>query len=195
MHVHTEFAGSGQNTSDVYVQATAQLTFPTPCEGVLHLANVQLRNAAVESAGSAESDDITPDYYEYHEPTADASLHPNNVHFGDALSTHELRFAFHDGVIGEVCPAVEEASWIMNFKKGILSALQNTMDRFDIDFNGTETDVTGRCNVAYTLRGASGTSLLLRKSKDIQSCTNRYKTNSFIQTVPYDFRQVCPTRG
>lgn len=89
-----------------------------------------------------------------------------------------------------MCPTHEEDSWILNFKKGILSAMQNSMRRFDIDFTGTETDVTGSCDVSYTLRGASATSLLLRKTKDIQSCTNRYKTNSFLQTVPYDFRQV-----
>lgn len=106
-----------------------------------------------------------------------------------SLHSHS-RFSFHDGVIAEVCPSDNEENWILNFKKGILSAMQNTMYRFDIDYNGTETDVTGKCDVAYKLHGASGTSLLLQKFKDIASCTNRYKTNSFLQTVPYDFRQV-----
>lgn len=83
-----------------------------------------------------------------------------------------------------------EDNWILNFKKGILSAVQNSMDRFDIDYNSKELDVTGKCDVSYTLVNAIGTSLILRKTKDIKSCTNRYKTNSFLQTVPYDFRQV-----
>lgn len=78
----------------------------------------------------------------------------------------------------------------MNFKKGILSTIQNSMARFDIDHNSSETDVTGKCDVAYRLTGANGTNLLLEKTKDIKSCTKRYKTNSILQTVPYDFRQV-----
>lgn len=65
------------------------------------------------------------------------------------------------------------------------------MKRFDIDFNTTETDVSGTCDVVYTLDGGSGTSLLIIKTKNIISCTNRYKTNSVLQTTPYEFRKVC----
>lgn len=90
MHIRTEFSGSGQNTSDVFVHATAELTFPTRCEGVLHLANVQLRNE-VEKSLNNESDEPTTDYYEYSEPKADKTLHPNNVQFGQAVSANNLR--------------------------------------------------------------------------------------------------------
>lgn len=100
------------------------------------------------------------------------------------------RFSFHDGIIAELCPISDEANWIVNFKKGVLSALQNTMERFDIDYNTTETDVSGTCDVAYKLNGASGTSIHIEKTKNIKSCINRYKTNSILQTVPYDFRKV-----
>lgn len=67
--------------------------------------------------------------------------------------------------------------------------LQNTMFRFDIDHQSVETDVAGTCQVSYMMMGAKGTGLLLRKVKDIKTCTHRYKTNSFLQTVPYEFRQ------
>lgn len=100
------------------------------------------------------------------------------------------RFAYHDGLIEEVCPDPSEPTWVLNFKKGLLSMLQNTMRRFDIDYSGTETDVTGTCPISYMLFGAEGTSLLLQKTKDLAACTNRYKTHSFLQTVPYQFRQV-----
>lgn len=90
MHVRTEFAGSGQNTSDVFVQATAQLIFPQRCEGILTLKNVQLRNEA-EATGSNESDEPAPDYYEFSESESDQTLHPSNVQFGEALQAHELR--------------------------------------------------------------------------------------------------------
>lgn len=89
MHVRTEFSGSGQNTSDVYVLATAQLTFPQPCEGILKLKNVQLKT--VEESTNEDSDEPVADYYEYSEPEPDRSLHPRNVEFGEALQTHDLR--------------------------------------------------------------------------------------------------------
>lgn len=63
------------------------------------------------------------------------------------------------------------------------------MKRFDIDFKSTETDVSGTCNVDYAIGGAQNTSFLIRKRKDISSCINRYKTNSVLQTTPYDFRK------
>lgn len=100
-----------------------------------------------------------------------------------------LRFAFHDGVIGELCPNPDESNWAMNFKRGILSTIQNSMKRFDIDYKTMETDVSGACDVNYVVNGALDTSLLIRKSKDITTCLNRYKTNSILQTTPYEFRK------
>jgi hypothetical protein len=44
-----------------------------------------------------------------------------------------FRFSFNDGLLPEACPHVNETSWVLNFKRGILSALQNTMKRFDVD--------------------------------------------------------------
>lgn len=63
------------------------------------------------------------------------------------------------------------------------------MQRFDIDFRTTESDISGTCDVNYVLAGTEKTSLIIRKSKDISSCVNRYKTHSFLQTTPYDFRK------
>lgn len=98
------------------------------------------------------------------------------------------RFDFHDGVISEVCPEAGEPVWVLNFKRGILSSFQNSMRRFDIDFAARETDVSGTCDVKYVIRGPKHTSLLIQKTKDISSCSNRYKTNSILQTTPYEFR-------
>ena len=63
------------------------------------------------------------------------------------------------------------------------------MKRFDIDFKSTETDISGTCDVQYVVKGAQDTSFLIEKEKDISSCINRYKTNSILQTTPYDFRK------
>lgn len=51
---------------------------------------------------------------------------------------HELRFSFHDGAIEELCPDKEEPVWVLNFKRGVLSAFHNTMKRFDIDDENKE---------------------------------------------------------
>jgi hypothetical protein len=48
------------------------------------------------------------------------------------------RFSFTDGLIPEICPHVNETSWVVNFKRGILSAFQNTMKRFDVDHQNTD---------------------------------------------------------
>lgn len=99
------------------------------------------------------------------------------------------RFSYHDGVIDELCPELTEPNWVMNLKRGILSSFQNSMKRFDIDFKSTETDISGTCDVQYVVKGAQDTSFLIKKEKDISSCINRYKTNSVLQTTPYDFRK------
>lgn len=77
----------------------------------------------------------------------------------------------------------------MNFKRGILSSFQNSMQRFDIDAKAHETDISGACDVTYTVAGVKDTNLLVHKKKDLPTCVNRYKTNSILQTVPYDFRK------
>jgi hypothetical protein len=48
------------------------------------------------------------------------------------------RFSFGDGLISEICPSGNETSWVLNFKRGILSAFQNTMKRFDVDHWSTD---------------------------------------------------------
>lgn len=63
------------------------------------------------------------------------------------------------------------------------------MKRFDIDYKSSETDVSGSCDVNYVVNGAQDAKLHITKRKDIGSCRNRYKTNSIIQTTPYDFRK------
>lgn len=180
MFVRTVFAGSGQNISELHAVGHVHVIFPKPCEGILRLKSIELHTQAVEKQqeiglfGSGTTED----------------LHPKSEEFGADLQKHDLRFSFHDGLISEVCSDDEEATWALNLKKGILSAFQNTMTRFDVDFNATETDVSGTCDVHYALVGTEKTSLLMQKTKEIGSCKNRYKTESVLQTTPYDFRNV-----
>ncbi|PSN49824.1 hypothetical protein C0J52_08839 [Blattella germanica] len=97
-------------------------------------------------------------------------------------------FSFSDGLISEVCPHENETNWVLNFKRGILSAFQNTMKRFDVDHHNIDVDINGNCQTDYTLQGARETSLVITRKKDITSCTHRYKHHSILQTTPYLFR-------
>lgn len=61
-----------------------------------------------------------------------------NKQFANELEKYPLRFSFQDGVVASVCPHEDDKVWAVNIKKGILSALQNSMDDFDLDHRGVE---------------------------------------------------------
>ncbi|XP_053620364.1 uncharacterized protein Apoltp [Plodia interpunctella] len=169
VNVETYFNGSSNNRSTLDIKAAAKLQFVSPCEGLLQVNDVTLidqdENYPVERA-------------------------ENFIH---AISLYDLRFAFHDGVISEICPDEREEDWVLNFKRAILSLLQNTMTRFDINFKGTEKDIHGTCNVEYSVRAQQNTSLILVKTRDLALCANRYKYTSILQTVRYDFQSKFQT--
>uniref|UniRef100_A0A182J4N7 Vitellogenin domain-containing protein n=1 Tax=Anopheles atroparvus TaxID=41427 RepID=A0A182J4N7_ANOAO len=190
MYVKTALSGSGENISELHVYSVAEVDFHAPCQAILKLYSIEVRERPLMVAEETEVD--YGDDYNSLSDSDDTSkgLHVNTELIAEELSRYELRFAFHDGTISEICHEEDEPVWTLNLKRGILSTLQNTMPRFDIDYETTETDVSGICDVSYKTSGRNGTSLLFRKSKDIVSCKRRYKTISFIQTVPYDFRPI-----
>ena len=47
--------------------------------------------------------------------------------FKRSMQEHPLRFGFLDGHVEHICPSQEEQTWVLNIKRGVLSALQNTM--------------------------------------------------------------------
>lgn len=100
------------------------------------------------------------------------------------------RFSFRDGDITEICPHENEVNWVLNFKRGVLSLFHNTMKRFDISHKSIETDVHGTCPTKYDFIGVEGTSLLVKKMKDLSKCRQRYKHHSILQTTPYEFKSV-----
>lgn len=147
------------------------LNFVTPCDGLLTLSDLKL------SENLSEDDQET-------------LPHANSQEFSQMISEFSLRFSFNDGIISELCPFEEEKTWVLNFKRGILSMLQNTMKRFDLDYTTIEEDVRGKCLTHYTVLGAKETSLLLEKTKDLNACHNRAKLHSVVQSVPYNFGPV-----
>jgi hypothetical protein len=58
---------------------------------------------------------------------------PGEKAFKEALELFDLSFTFHDGVVPNICPSVDEPVWSVNIKRGILSSFQNTMPRFDLN--------------------------------------------------------------
>ncbi|XP_053697453.1 uncharacterized protein LOC128744450 [Sabethes cyaneus] len=184
MYVKTEFSGSGENSSELHLIASVEIDFPKPCQGIMKLYSIEVRDRPLPVT---EEQDF--EYgADYVESPPEVELHPKSELISEELQRFELKFAFHDGLVSEICHESDEPVWTLNLKRGILSSFQNSMPRFDIDFHTRETDVSGVCDVTYTMSGTKETSLLLTKTKDITSCKNRYKTNSLIQSVPYDFR-------
>lgn len=152
------------------MEGFATLNFYTRCDGLLTLHDLKLTEKP--------TDDL------------DTQTHPSSELLSESITEYSLRFAFNDGIISEVCPNEEEKSWVLNFKKGLLSMLHNSMRRFDLDHVTEEEDVRGLCKTWYSVKGANGTSLIIEKNKDLNSCRGRAKLHSFVQSTPYSFRPV-----
>nr|CAH7759079.1 unnamed protein product [Callosobruchus chinensis] len=163
VQIRSLFNGTSQNESKMYIQATASLSFLSPCDGKISLSEVTLKDGS-----------------------SDDSYHPKSMEFAGALTAHPLRFSFEDGIIDELCPTKEEQQWVLNFKRGLLSMIHNSMKRFDLDFaTNEESDVRGRCPTKYTVMGAKETSLIIEKTKQLDSCVGRAKFHSMVQSTPW----------
>jgi hypothetical protein len=66
---------------------------------------------------------------------------PKSGEFQSALERRALRFSFQDGRIEAVCLTADEPTWVANFKRGILSAFQNSMENIDKDTTVSEVSV------------------------------------------------------
>ncbi|XP_076066635.1 uncharacterized protein LOC143040001 [Oratosquilla oratoria] len=154
----TSLLGTSEESSRVQIKSKVEIEVSSPCEHILRLKDVEL----VESSRSSE--------------------------FADALTKMPLRFSFQDGVIDHVCGAENEPTWVMNFKRGVLSTFQNSMTNPDQEVV-EETDITGKCNTHYSAH-VEGTVTNYFKSKDLDSCTLRpdraadFATSSYTSTSP-----------
>jgi hypothetical protein len=206
--------------SQLFINAIVDVTFTTKCHGQMKLSSVRLNNRystdfteyqKSDAADYEYEDDDTKAQENFNEtPKNENVIHPKSQKFSKEMENTILRFDFRDGegrkftminfstklnflfkgLIQEICPSSDELVWVSNFKRGILSAFQNTMIRLDLDHKSTETDVSGKCEVSYSFIGSSNTSILITKTKDISSCQNRNKFKSIVQTTPYEFRRV-----
>ena len=49
------------------------------------------------------------------------------------LSARPVHFSYQDGRVVALCAEEEDPEWVLNIKRGVLSAFQNSMDHFNAD--------------------------------------------------------------
>lgn len=162
-NTRTTIPGSTEEHAGLQMRATVKLAVASPCEMEVKLANVQLLDS---------------------DPAAFARMQPveGSATFRRALERAPLRVAFIDGLIEAVCPAADEPVWVLNIKRGIISALQNSMDSLHQGVVTREVDVTGDCPVTYEVIAEGH----IKKVKDILACTYRHGVNAVFQGTPYE---------
>ncbi|BES90627.1 Domain of Unknown Function (DUF1081) [Nesidiocoris tenuis] len=164
----TMFDGAGSNSSNLYITADVAIKFKTSCEGVLQISKPTL------TFGTNEYNTTDPG---------------KNKMFAAGLTEYNLRFSFDGGLIKEICPNTDEPIWALNIKKALLSSIQNTMDRFDVDQTAHERDINGDCLVGYFFKEVDGTTLIIDKKTDLKSCVDRYQMYSIVPMSPYVFQK------
>ncbi|XP_036371107.1 uncharacterized protein LOC118768536 [Octopus sinensis] len=155
----TKMNGASHGGASFSMNARVVFEPVTKCDMVMRIYNVKVTNM---------------DYY------------PGGQQFSDALMKQGLRFSFQDGKIEEVCPMWEEPTWVLNIKRGILSAFQNSMDDLDRDVNVTETDVVGKCSTEYKVQDTYRGARTIHKSKDLLSCSDREYYRIAMHSVKYN---------
>ncbi|GFS05085.1 apolipophorin long isoform [Elysia marginata] len=160
----TSMSGASEDSAKLTLTTTAELEVLGPCEMALSLRDTRLFHSdAMGGLKAADKEDS----------------------FRRGLEASPLRFSYQDGAVEHICTATREEPWVMNVKKGVLSAFQNNMDDLSKDQNVTETDVTGTCKTEYTSVSNGYYSDSVRKTKDILTCTDRHDYRTILQMVPY----------
>ncbi|XP_071088621.1 uncharacterized protein [Haliotis cracherodii] len=166
VQTHTSMEGASSDQATLGIRATADIEVLSKCDMVLRLRDVKVYQSDPSSS--------TPMKY------ADES-----GQFRRNLERFPLRFSFQDGVVEELCPAEGETTWALNIKRGLLAAVQNSMDNLDQNQRVKESDVTGECNTDYTVASRGWYSTTIKKSKDLLGCTDRNGYHSSIHGMQY----------
>ncbi|XP_067140166.1 apolipophorins-like [Centruroides vittatus] len=108
------------------------------------------------------------------------------------LMNSPLLFSFEDGEINEICPWPNDATAVINIKRAILSAFQNTMSGFDKNYeNKYENDIVGSCGTVYGIIERSNKTVIVSKSKNLTECEFRRIGNSaLLAALEPDEKQV-----
>ncbi|KAL8584622.1 hypothetical protein ACOMHN_002351 [Nucella lapillus] len=158
VQTETSVDGASEERATLAISGQANIEVIDDCEMVLLLRNMEIR----ESSPADMSGSLV--------------VSPSSQKLKQMLEESPLRFSFQDGVVEGLCPSRREDPWTLNIKRGILSALQNSMD-FHLKQAETvqESDVTGHCPTEYERKESSywGQKLSTRRRKDLKACTNR----------------------
>lgn len=100
-HVRSEFLGTGENKSDVFVTASVVLTFPKKCEGILKVQEVELRETPLYEDSSTE------------ESGSDSGLHKKSYNFAADLERDELRYIFNKQCINSRISSIETLNYFL----------------------------------------------------------------------------------
>ncbi|GFO10950.1 apolipophorin short isoform [Plakobranchus ocellatus] len=110
------------------------------------------------------------------------------IQFNQALRNSSLRFSYKDGQIEHICleGRTKDPPWVLNFKKGILSAFQNGLTQWQDDKTTTENDISGECKTQYSILQNGHHAVSVRKTKSIMGCRKRQQSGSSLFSVPYE---------
>ncbi|XP_071953839.1 apolipophorins-like [Antedon mediterranea] len=155
--------GTSDEDSSVVVTCNANIEVVDNCEMVLTVSQVQIQEK--NSEGSL-------------------TISKSNNFLRSELMSKELHFSYDEGLIQTLCPEDEEKSWVLNFKRGVLSAFQGTsLQVLSMEPEGQttsmETDVTGICPVDLK-KVDEGVTV---KSKDFMGCQKRGEIDSSVQAI------------
>ncbi|XP_035827340.1 uncharacterized protein LOC101854594 [Aplysia californica] len=167
----TSMAGASEDTAELNIKAKADIHVVSKCNFVLRLRDVTVSHSEAYSRDQVRA--------------------ARSAEFRDTLQKYTARFSFDNGVISNICPAEGEELFALNFKRGLLSAFQNSIQVKDGFKAGTfsvpETDVTGNCEATYDVKGTTFYSSArgITKTKDLLACSERNSYKTILQMVPY----------
>ncbi|XP_046361600.2 uncharacterized protein LOC124138779 [Haliotis rufescens] len=166
VQTQTSMEGASSERASLGIRASADIEVLSKCEMALRLRDVKVYR----------SDPYSSNPMKYADETGE---------FKRNLERFPLRFSFQDGVVEELCPADGETTWALNIKRGLLTAVQNSMDRIDTDQRVKERDIAGSCYTDYKVTNSGWYSTSIKKVKDILGCTDRHGYQSSVHAMPY----------
>ncbi|GFO03307.1 apolipophorin [Plakobranchus ocellatus] len=160
----TSMHGASDDLAQISVSARVNIHVMSKCEMVLSLSNVVIKRSSPDTSQLTQVDDWA---------------------FKVALERNHLRFSFQDGLVADLCPSSREEVRSLNFKRGVLSAFQNSMGQHVHTENLREVDVTGSCPTEYSIHQRGWKSTQFHKVKDLLGCGNRHRFTTALQATPF----------
>lgn len=108
---------------------------------------------------------------------------PSHAELKQALELNPLKFSYEDGRVENICPSEGDSPRVLNIKKGILSVIQNSMQRLEGNEDIVEVDISGKCPTVYETLPKGWTSLTIRKTKDLSQCKDRESSITALQAT------------